>query len=145
MQIASRLAIAVHVLSLLGIADENQSDSDKRKSEWLAGSIGVNPVIVRNVTGMLRRAGLVTTHQGVAGAYLAKTLETITLLDIYHAVEAVDEGELFALHPQPNPDCLVGANIQTTLEGVFGEAQRAMEARLAATTMQQIVNGLRSR
>lgn len=112
-------------------------------SEWMAGSIGVNPVIVRNVTGMLRRAGLVTTRQGVAGTQLAKPLREITLLDVYRAVDAVEEGDLFAVHPNPNPQCPVGANIQTTLEGVFAEAQRAMETRLAETTMEAVVQQLK--
>jgi DNA-binding IscR family transcriptional regulator len=104
----------------------------------------VNPVVVRNVTGMLRRAGLVTTRQGVAGAHLARPLAEITLLDVYRAVDAVDDGELFAVHPNPNPACPVGAGIQATLERAFGEAQRAMEDRLAGMTLAEIVRDLRA-
>jgi len=137
MRIASRFAIGVHILSLLGTESASENTSD-----WMAGSIGVSPVIVRNVVGMLRRAGLVTTRQGVAGTHPAKALSEITLLDIYRAVEAVEEGELFALHSNPNPQCPVGANIQTTLQDVFKEAQQAMEARLAATTLEQVVHNL---
>ena len=137
MQVASRFSIGVHILSLLG-ANANAENT----SEYMAGSIGVNAVIVRNVTGMLRRAGLVTTRQGVAGAHLAQPLRDITLLDVYRAVEAVDEGYLFALHPNPNPKCPVGANIQAALEGVLAQAQRAMEERLAGTTMDEVVRQL---
>lgn len=139
MRIASRFAIGVHVLSLLGMDPEAENTS-----EWMAGSIGVNAVIVRNVVGMLRRANLVTTRQGVAGTHLGRPLREITLLDVYRAVEAVEEGELFAFHPNPNPQCLVGCNLQAALEGVFDEAQRAMEARLAATTMEELVQQLRT-
>ena len=138
MQVASRFAIAVHILSLIGFYPEGDNTS-----EWMAGSIGVNPVIVRNITGMLRRADLVVTQQGVAGARLARPLSGITLLDVYRAVEAVEGGELFSLHANPNPNCQVGANIQATLEQVFGEAQRAMESRLAGVTMEQVVHNLR--
>lgn len=137
MHIASRFAIGVHILSLLGVESEVPNTS-----EWMAGSIGVNAVIVRKVTGMLRRAGLVTTQQGVAGSHLAKPLGGITLLDVYRAVDAVEAGELFALHPNPNPNCPTGANIQKALEGVFDEAQRAMETRLSQTTMEQVVLSL---
>ena len=137
MPISSRFAIGVHILSLLGI-DANAENS----SEWMAGSIGVNAVIVRNITGMLRRAGLVTTRQGVAGTHLAKPLTEITLLDVYRAVEAVEAGELFAVHSRPHPECVVGRGIQATLEGGFGEAQRAMESRLAETTMAEVVREL---
>ena len=91
---------------------------------------------------MLRRAGVVSTRQGVAGTHLIKLLQEITLLDVYRAVQAVDEGDLFAIHPNPNPKCPVGANIQATLENEFAEAQRAMEARLAQTTMEDVVRRL---
>ncbi len=137
MKVASRFAIGVHILSLIGINPESENTS-----EWLAGSIGVNPVIVRNVTGMLRRAGLVTTRQGIAGVHLAKPLGSITLRDVYQAVHAVEDGALFGIHENPNPNCLVGANIQATLESTFIEAQQAMESRLAQTTMTQVVNDL---
>lgn len=138
MRIANRFAIAVHILSLLSVADEAHRSSDD-----LAASIGVNPVIVRNVMGMLRRADLVQTQQGVAGADLTRPLADITLLDVYRAVE--DEATLFSMHPRPNPNCPVGANIQATLEQVFDEAQATMEARLRASTMLEVVRDIRSR
>ena len=137
MRVASRFAIGVHILSLLG-TDPNGGNT----SEWMAGSIGVNAVVVRNVTGMLRRAGIVRTQQGVAGTQLAKPLSEITLFAVYQAVDAVAEGELFAVHANPNPQCPVGANIQTALQNVFEDAQRAMEMRLASVTMEQIVRNL---
>jgi Rrf2 family protein len=132
MRIANRFSIAVHILSLLGTIEDAE-----HTSEWMAGSIGVNPVIVRKISGMLRRAGLVRTSQGVAGAQLARPLSDITLLDVYRAVEP--DGALFSVHPRPHPKCEVGSKIQGTLEKVFGEAQDALEAKLAATTMQQLV------
>ncbi len=137
MRIANRFSIAVHILSLLGAIEE-----EAHTSEWMAGSIGVNAVIVRNITGMLKRAGLVSTQQGVAGADLACPLNKISLLDVYRAVETADE--LFSVHPRPNPNCPIGAQIQGTLEFIFGEAQDAMEARLAKTTMAQVVRELKA-
>lgn len=138
MPIASRFAIAVHILTLLGLEDGTEATS-----EWMAGSIGVNPVIVRNVTGQLRRAGLVHTSQGVAGTHLARPLEQISLLDVYRAAEV--DGDLFSIHANPNPNCPVGANIQASLEANLGEAQRAMEDRLQRTTLADLVQDLRQR
>lgn len=135
MRVANRFAIAVHVLAILG-----QELGGDNRSEWIAGSVGVNPVVVRNILGRLRRAGLVHTHRGVVGALLARPLDQITLLDVYRAVE--DDGEMFGIHPRPNPRCPVGAAIQGTLERVFHEAQEAMEARLAATTMDRIIEDM---
>ena len=135
MRIANRFSIAVHILSLLGGRREAEPTS-----EWMAGSIGVNPVVVRNVTGMLKRAGLVRTQQGVAGASLARPLSEVTLLDVYRAVE--DEASLFSVHPRPNPKCPVGARIEGTLREVFAEAEDAMHAELAGITLAEVVRRL---
>jgi DNA-binding IscR family transcriptional regulator len=137
LRVANRFAIAVHILSLLG-TDEQANNT----SEWMAGSIGVNPVIVRNVTGMLRRAGLVVTQQGVAGAFLSRKPAEITLLDVYRAVEP--DGEIFSIHARPNPKCPVGAKIEDALEKHFTAAQQAMEARLARVTLKQVIHDIQA-
>lgn len=134
MRIANRFSIGVHILSLLGALRDAE-----HTSEWM-GSIGVNPVVVRNVTGMLRRAGLVRTQQGVAGAWLARPLSEVTLLDVYRAVE--DEGSLFSIHPRPNPKCPVDSRIEETLSDVFAEAESAMHTKLAGITLEQVVRRL---
>ena len=135
MYAASRFSIAIHILSLLGATRGTQLTS-----EWMAGSIGVHPVIVRNITGMLRRSGLVHTQQGAAGARLARPLEQISLLDVYRAVNS--QKELFCIHPHPNRYCPIGSQVTGTLKKHFGAAQRALEAHLAKTTMLQIVRDL---
>lgn len=132
MRISSRFSIAVHLLWFLAV-----SEGSGFTSECAAGSIGVNAVVVRNIIGLLRRAGLVRTQQGAAGAELVKSLAEINLLDVYKAVETNDE--LFTIHPNPNLACAVGSQIQGKLETVFGEAQHALEARLAAITMRDLV------
>ncbi len=135
MRIANRFSIAVHILALLGALREAE-----HTSEWMAGSIGVNPVVVRNITGMLRRAGLVRTQQGVAGTRLARPLSEITLLDVYRAVEA--DGSVFSVHPRPNPKCPVGSRIEQTLSQIFANAERAMQARLESVTLDHVVRRL---
>ena len=137
MKISNRFAIAVHILSLLAIAP-----GERATSEWIAGSVNTNPVIIRLITGQLKQAGLVQVRSGSGGAYLTKETAQISLLDVYKAVEVVKEDELFHLHQQPNPQCPVGANIQSVLEQVVIAAQAAMEAVLAQLTLQQLVHEL---
>lgn len=112
-------------------------------SNLLADSVGVNPVVVRNVLGMLKSAGLVRVEPGVGGATLAKAPEDITLLDVFRAVE--DEGELFRFHEPPNTQCPVGRNVHDVLGGKLDEADRAMEAELASVTLQDIADETRER
>ncbi|MFC4076495.1 Rrf2 family transcriptional regulator [Salinithrix halophila] len=137
MKISSRFTIAVHILSLLEVGK-----SFHCTSEWIAGSVNTNPVIIRRVIGKLKKAGLVDVPPGTGGAYLLKDLNAITLLDVYRAVEVVEEGELFTFHGHPNPECPVGANIQIVLDVVLKNAQAAMEQVLAQITMKQLVTDL---
>lgn len=131
MTIASRFSVAVHILMLVGTEPDPTS-------EWMARSIGVNSVTVRMVVGRLRRAGLVRTRQGAAGARLARPLTEITLLDVYRAVQ--DQTDLFSIHTHPSPDCPIGAHIQASLESILLSAQQALEQRLAATSLQQALD-----
>lgn len=140
MKISSRFSIAVHILSLLSI-DSNSHCT----SEWIAGSVNTNPVVIRRVLGLLKKAGLVNVRAGSGGASLAKELDQITLLEIYRAVDVVEEGQLFHIHEQPNPDCPVGANIQFVLELILTRAQHAMEEILGEVKMSELVDNLRQK
>jgi DNA-binding IscR family transcriptional regulator len=130
----SQYAVAVHLLALI------DSSAEPVSSEYVAGSVGVNPVVVRHVTGLLRRGGLLTTRRGVAGAQLTRPASEISLLEIYRAVNAPQS--VLKLHPHPNPACPVGAGIQGVLDVVFGQAQAALEARLAQIWLSDIGTAL---
>jgi Rrf2 family protein len=137
MKISSRFSIAAHILSLLAI-----TSSTHCTSEWIAGSVGTNPVIIRRVLGQLKKAGLVNVRAGSGGASLLKSLDQVNLLDVYRAVDVVDEGKLFHIHNEPNPQCPVGANIQVVLQLLLSRAQEAMERVLSEITMEELVHVL---
>lgn len=140
MNVSSRFAVAIHILALLEINKEGSSPS-----EYIAGSVNTNPVVIRRIMGMLNKAGLVEVRPGVAGAKLKKELSDITLLDIYRAVHAVEKDELFSVHETPNPNCPVGKNIQSTISPLFSTAQRAMESVLQTVTLREIVEDIASK
>jgi DNA-binding IscR family transcriptional regulator len=137
MTISSRFAVAIHILTLLEFNKEGISTS-----EYLSGSVNTNPVVIRRIIGMLNKAGLVDVRPGVAGSKLARPLDEINLLDIYRAVQVVNQNALFAVHDSPNPDCNVGKNIQSAIEPIFTIAQRAMEEQLKHVTLKQIVDDI---
>ena len=137
MQIGSKFTIAVHIITAI----DYFKDMERVNSEFLAGSIGVNPVIVRTVISQLREAGIVQTRRGSSGAELTKSLHKITLFDIYKAVGSVDEEEgLFHFHEKPNPKCPVGRNIHKVLDQRLIDAQRAMEESLRKTCLADITD-----
>ena len=135
MQITSKFTAAVHILACIDIFDGQM----RVTSDVLAGSTGVNAVIVRNVLGQLRKAGIVETRQGSGGAHLAKALDEVTLYDIYKAVECIDDEGLFHFHENPNVECPVGRNIHRAMDGRLAAAQTALENELKSTTIAQVV------
>jgi len=135
MQITSKFTAAVHILTCIDIFDGQM----RVTSDFLSGSTGVNAVIVRNVLGQLRNAGIVETRQGSGGAHLAKALDEITLYDIYKAVDCVDDEGLFHFHENPNADCPVGRNIHKAMDGRLEAAQSALENELKSTTLAEVV------
>ena len=134
MQISSRFSVAVHILTLLA----TNPPGELLTSDRMAGSVNTNPVVIRRILGQLKKAGLVEIRAAAGGTYLRRDPATITLLDVYRAVDVVEE-QLFSLHEKPNPHCQVGRNIQAALDGTFSRAQAALEQELAATTVGQVV------
>jgi DNA-binding IscR family transcriptional regulator len=140
MSISSRFAVGVHILSLIEMNKDGVSSS-----EFLAGSVNTNPALIRKIIGMLKKAGLVEVHPGIAGTKLARELSEITLLDVYKAVDVVQDNELFSVHENPNPQCPVGRNIQDTIIPILSTAQIALEKVLGNVTIEDIVKDIQEK
>lgn len=136
MQISSRFTIAIHVL----ICIETFKNANKITSEFLASSVNVNPVVIRRLLQQLKAGGIVSVTRGSGGAELAKPISDITLLDIYNAVECIEDGELFHFHENPNELCPVGKNIYKILNPRLISIQQAMEKEMKSTTLADIMN-----
>lgn len=132
-QISTRLSMAVHTLSLIAMLP-NECTGD-----LIASSVNTNPVVIRRIMGMLKKAGLVDVHAGVGGAYLRKKPEDISLLDVYRAVNAAEEERLFGIHENSNIKCPVGRSIESVLQSEFLAAQAAMEKQLSGVTLGQLI------
>ncbi len=133
MQISSRFTMAIHMFACIDTFKDRKMTSD-----FMAGSIGTNPVIIRKLLQKLKAAGLITVSRGTGGVELTRPLEEITFLDIYKAVECTPEEELFHFHENPNPLCPVGRNIHHVLDDKLARVQAAMERELAAITLADV-------
>ncbi len=140
MKITSRFTVAVHTL----LAIHTFGKDYKTTSEFIASSVNVNPVIIRRTLGSLKEAGIVDVKAGSGGASIIKPLKDIALLDVYKAVDSVEDG-LFNFHDNPNPACPVGKNIHAVLDGHLLDAQAAMERKLRETTFADLVRELDGR
>lgn len=135
MQISSRFTMAIHVFSCIAAFEKEY----KITSDFLAGSVNVNPVIIRKLLSQLKAAGLVHVQRGSGGASIARPLAEITLLDIYRAVECVDNGELFHFHENSSQACPVGRNIHRILDDKLQRVQLAMEREMEKITLADVI------
>lgn len=136
MQISSRFTIAIHIL----ICIETFKNDKKVTSDFLASSVNVNPVVIRRLLQQLKTAGIVNVVRGSGGTEIAKPIDNITLLDLYNAVECVEEGKLFHFHENPNNLCPVGKNIHNILDERLDAIQEAMEKEMKSVTVADIMD-----
>lgn len=139
MQITSKFTIAVHIITAI----DYFKDSEKVTSSFLAGSVGANPVIVRNVMGKLKESGIIEISQGKRGISLAKALDEITFYDVYQAVDCVGVEGLFHFHENPNIKCPVGRNIHLAMDEKLRRVQDAMEDELRHITIADVASDIK--
>lgn len=137
MQISSRFTMAIHMFACIKAFPDRKMTSD-----FMAASIGTNPVIVRKLLQQLKAAGLLEVARGTGGVTLLKPLEEISFLDVYKAVECSPEEELFHFHENPNAQCPVGRNIHAALDEKLYQVQAAMEKELAGITVSDVTDDL---
>ena len=133
MQISSRFTMAIHMFACIDTFSDQKMTSD-----FMAASIGTNPVIVRKILQQLKAAGLIEVARGTGGVTITRPLEQITFLDVYKAVECAPDEELFHFHENPNQKCPVGKNIHHVLDKRLLEVQRAMEEKLSEMTLADV-------
>ncbi|MCU0634723.1 MAG: Rrf2 family transcriptional regulator [Gemmatimonadaceae bacterium] len=138
MRHSSRVAVAVHVVTLLASVPE-----ELLSSEFIAGSVNTNAAVIRRLLQALTRAGLVRTQLGPGGgAALAIPAQQITLRDVYDAVEP---GALFRMPAAaPDPRCPVGRHVQPALEKHLHRASEALARELSRSTIADLVTDVRA-
>ncbi len=125
----SRFPVSLHILTLLDGAKGEVVSSD-----YLAGSININPVLVRKEIANLRKYGFVDSKEGKGGgSFLAKNATEINLGEVYKAVKS--DYILGQNKNEPNPKCPVGRQINEHLLGLYTDAENALIAYLAKQTL----------
>ncbi|MCS4488446.1 Rrf2 family transcriptional regulator [Streptococcus sciuri] len=126
MQFSSRFTIALHMFACI----DTFEGKHKITSTFLADSINVNPVMIRQILGKLKAAGLLTSKKGTSGIKMSKAPEEINLLDIFQALEMIEDEQLFSFHENPSTECVVGRNIHYILDERLESIQRVLEEKL---------------
>jgi DNA-binding IscR family transcriptional regulator len=132
--VATRFSVALHILMLIA-----RDTTDEATSARMAVSIGTNPVVVRRIAGYLARAGLIAVQRGPGGATLARPADQITLRDAWRAIHPERE-KLIRVHPRTNRQDPVGSRMPEMLRARFDQAEQAMLADLARTTIADLAS-----
>lgn len=124
-----RFAISMHILVLL-----SKNSGEWLSSDYLAGSININPVLVRKELSNLKKMGLIISKEGKnGGCMLAKPAEDILISDVF---SAVNSGNILGNDlANPNPKCPVGRQINAHLSDLTLGVEAVMIKMLAGETL----------
>ena len=129
-----RFAIVLHILTLL-----DKANGELLSSEYLAGSININPVLVRKELGNLRNHHFVTSKEGKnGGSSLAKSANEITLGEVYESVRQISL--LGNQKNTPNPKCPVGKDINMHLNNLYNDTEKVLIDQLSKQTLADFSN-----
>ena len=135
----TQFAVAVHILALMAM-----NMQEHITSAYMAKSVNTNPVVIRRITALLKRAGLIEVKAGVGGAYFLKSPDDIDLSEVFMAIKA-GSGHMVPLHDNTNQECYVGANIHDALEMPLAKLEQAVLDSLKTTTIADICAFIRAR
>jgi DNA-binding IscR family transcriptional regulator len=133
---SQRFPVAAHALAFLahsGAFSPEQAVS----SAALAASMPTNPVVVRRVTAMLARAGLIATRAGASGgAWLLRPADAVRLDQVLRAVGGCAN---LGCPPPGVKGCPVGERIPDAVRGAIQAADAAAAERLAQITVADLL------
>lgn len=135
MQISTKCSIAVHCLIFIYEA----KDSVRVTSNLLAQSTGCNPVVIRNIFRALQKAGILQVTRGTGGAVLCKDPSSITLYQIYNALEPNGLTSLMGIHACDGRSCPVAQNIRAVLQSPYKQIEDAIQTTMEKITLDSLL------
>ena len=132
--ISGKFAITVHILTLMA-----KFPGEFLSSDFIAGSLNMNPVLVRKEIAALKKNHFVESREGKnGGTRLAKPADVITLEDIFKVT--FEKASLGFSKNTPNPLCPVGRDINTYLNDLYTVINQGISQQLAEQTLAQFAD-----
>lgn len=133
---SQKFPVAAHALAYLAHKGADSAELAISSAE-LAASMPTNPVVVRRVTAMLARDGLIDTRAGSGGgAWLKAAPETITLDRVLRAVGGCTH---LGVAPPGVKGCPVGERIPEAVSTAILAADAAASERLSRITVADLL------
>lgn len=124
-----RFIISMHILTLMVKNSENWLSS-----EFISGSINVNPVLVRKELSNLNKHGFIQTKEGKnGGSKLSRSPQKILLSEIYSSV--YNSQLLGKLLKDPNPKCNIGNKINQNISELTNTIEKVVLKKLETITL----------
>lgn len=133
MRVSTQFTIAVHALIMIAYFPDIRVTS-----EMVAESVGNNPVIIRNIYGKLKQAGILSVQRGTGNTTLTRPADRITLWDIYRAVETDAVDEIFKFSDTLSGVCPIGSSIRELLLIHLQDAVTLLKDSLSKTTIEEL-------
>ncbi len=133
---SQRFPVAAHALAYLAHKNATSAAGAISSGE-LANSIATNPVVVRRVTSLLAKAGLIATRPGASGgAWLLHPADTIGLDAV---LRAVNGGAHFGAPKPGSKDCPIGERLPGVVAAAITSADQAAAHQLSKTTVADLL------
>jgi len=136
MRLNTKCSIALHCLVFIAEYEEKI----KVTSELLAKSTGCNSAAIRSILNLLQKSGIIFVVRGVGGAHLVRKPETLTIWEVYHALEPDGLKNLIGFHPNPSSVCPVGKRIESVLKKPYTEIGTAVKKTMEEITLRQLLD-----
>ena len=134
---SQKFPVAAHALAYMAHKGAF-SAADAVSSAALAASMPTNPVVVRRVTAMLARAGLIDTRAGAGGgAWLLKAPQDIRLDAVLRAVDGCAH---LGVPPPGAKGCPIGERFPDAVRGAIAAADTAAAERLSHISVADLLS-----
>jgi DNA-binding IscR family transcriptional regulator len=133
---SQRFPVAAHALAYLAHKGAF-GPGEAVPSAVLAASMPTNPVVVRRITAMLGRAGLIGARAGASGgAWLLKPADEITLDQVLRAVDGCAQ---LGCPPPGARGCPISERIPRAVTKAIVAADQAVVERLSKITVADLL------
>ncbi|SPU41962.1 Rrf2 family transcriptional regulator [Brevundimonas diminuta] len=133
---SQRFPVAAHALAYLAHKGAYAA-TEAEPSAVLAASVPTNPVVIRRVTALLAKAGLIATRPGASGgSWLLRRPEDICLDEVLRAVNGCAQ---LGSPPAGAKGCPVGQHIPRQVAKALTAADQAAGAALSKITIADLL------
>jgi Rrf2 family protein len=135
----SEFTIAVHSLVLLAHLPDHMATSEE-----IAANVSTHSARIRKVMGFLRKAGYVSTKEGIGGGFILSCKpEEVTLGEIYRLTCQGTLKPSWCSGDESKP-CMISSKMDRLMGKVFIDAEKQMENYFEGHTIGSMLEQIRA-